>query len=128
MDVSDQVPGRTLAKIGAWLQLGPVFGMIGTAVGMVRAFSTLTTSQSGDPALLSGAIGEVLISTAIGIAFAAIGFFFLLTAVTVYRFRPRWAKVMLVVASLPIAGLATQAIAHALSPRTVDSSQAELTD
>lgn len=124
MNVSDQVPGRTLARIGAWLQLGPVLGMIGTAVGMMRAFATLKTSQSGDPAVLSGAIGEVLLSTALGIAAAAIGFFFLLTAVTVYRFRPRWAKVMLVVASLPMVGLATQAIAHALSPRTVDSSPA----
>ena len=125
MNTPNHVPGRTLAKMGAWLQLGPVFGMIGTVIGMKRAFSTLETSQSGDPAVLSGAIGEVLVSTAIGIGFATIGFVCLLVAMTLYRFRPRWAKVMLAIAAVPVLVLAATAVGQMLSPQTTASPTSE---
>jgi biopolymer transport protein ExbB len=57
-----------------------MIGLTGTVTGMMSAFSTLSTSGAGDPAKLSGAIGEVLIATASGlfIAVPAFMFFYLL--------------------------------------------------
>ena len=58
----------------------PMIGLLGTVTGMIKAFSTLGSSGIGDPASLSGAIGEVLIATASGlvIAIPAFGMFYLL--------------------------------------------------
>jgi biopolymer transport protein ExbB len=58
----------------------PMIGLLGTVTGMIRAFATLGMSGIGDPAQLSGAIGEVLIATASGlfIAIPAFGFFYFL--------------------------------------------------
>ena len=66
----------------------PMIGLLGTVTGMIRAFATLGMSGIGDPAQLSGAIGEVLIATASGlfIAIPAFGFFYFL--------RNRGAKVL----------------------------------
>jgi len=54
----------------------PMIGLTGTVTGMMRAFSTLKTSGAGDPAKLSGAIGEVLIATASGLFIAVPAFMF----------------------------------------------------
>jgi biopolymer transport protein ExbB len=58
----------------------PMIGLLGTVTGMIKAFSTLGTSGIGDPASLSGAIGEVLVATASGllIAIPAFGMFYVL--------------------------------------------------
>jgi biopolymer transport protein ExbB len=66
----------------------PMIGLLGTVTGMIKAFATLGTSGIGDPAQLSGAIGEVLIATASGlfIAIPAFGAF--------YYLRNRGAKVL----------------------------------
>lgn len=58
----------------------PMIGLLGTVTGMIKAFSTLGSSGIGDPASLSGAIGEVLIATASGlvIAIPAFGMFYFL--------------------------------------------------
>ena len=58
----------------------PMVGLLGTVAGMRGAFGELGASGIGDPAALSGHIGEVLIATASGL-FVAIpafmGFYFL---------------------------------------------------
>jgi biopolymer transport protein ExbB len=66
----------------------PMIGLLGTVTGMIKAFATLGSSGIGDPASLSGAIGEVLIATASGlfIAIPAFGSF--------YYLRNRAAKVL----------------------------------
>ena len=58
----------------------PMIGLLGTATGMIKAFSTLGSSGIGDPSSLSGAIGEVLVATASGlvIAIPAFGMFYFL--------------------------------------------------
>ena len=58
----------------------PMIGLLGTVTGMIKAFSTLGSSGIGDPASLSGAIGEVLVATASGlvIAIPAFGMFYYL--------------------------------------------------
>ncbi|MES2594161.1 MAG: MotA/TolQ/ExbB proton channel family protein [Verrucomicrobiota bacterium] len=91
----------TLAKVGAWLQLAPVFGLVLTVLGMMKAFSTLGADGVGDPAQLSGAIGEVLISTAIGFAVGLIGFVLLGIAILGQGCRARWVKVLFWLALLP---------------------------
>ncbi|MGV3659856.1 MAG: MotA/TolQ/ExbB proton channel family protein [Prosthecobacter sp.] len=90
-----------LAKTGAWLQLLPLLGIIGTGLGMMRAFSTLTTHGAGDPAKLSAAIGEVLIATAVGFWGGMIGFVLLGFSLFVQRNQPRWVKVVFWLALIP---------------------------
>jgi flagellar motor component MotA len=90
-----------LAKLGAWLQVLPVVGIIGTVLGMIHTFSTLSTDGVGDPSKLSGAIGEVLISTALGFFGGMIGCVILGVAVFVQRNQPRWVKVVFWLAVLP---------------------------
>jgi biopolymer transport protein ExbB len=58
----------------------PMVGLLGTVVGMRKAFSTLGTTGLGDPTKLSESIGEVLIATASGLFIAIpafMGFYFL---------------------------------------------------
>ncbi len=58
----------------------PMIGLLGTVTGMMGAFQTLKTSGIGDPGLLAGSIGEVLVATASGlfIAIPAFGAFYYL--------------------------------------------------
>jgi biopolymer transport protein ExbB len=46
--------------------------LLGTVLGMIRAFSALATAGSPDPAALSAGISEALINTAIGIGTSAL--------------------------------------------------------
>ena len=66
----------------------PMIGLLGTVTGMIGAFAVLGSSGIGDPAALSGKIGEVLVATASGliIAIPAFGSFYFL--------RNRAAKVL----------------------------------
>jgi biopolymer transport protein ExbB len=56
----------------------PMIGLLGTVIGMIKAFSSLGTSGIGDPSGLSAAIGEVLVATASGlfVAIPAFGMFY----------------------------------------------------
>jgi ABC-type antimicrobial peptide transport system permease subunit len=90
MNPSPPQSGAFIAKLGAWLQLAQFIGLVGTIIGMRKAFSTLKTSGTGDPEILSGAIGEVLISSAAGIAVSFIGVLLVLFAVTACRYRSVW--------------------------------------
>lgn len=66
----------------------PMIGLLGTVFGMKTAFRTLNVSGVGDPSKLSGAIGEVLICTALGLLIAIPAFF------AFYWMRNRSAKVI----------------------------------
>ena len=58
----------------------PMLGLLGTVTGMIGAFQVLGSAGIGDPAALSGKIGEVLTATASGlfIAIPAFGSFYFL--------------------------------------------------
>ncbi|MGC4016507.1 MAG: MotA/TolQ/ExbB proton channel family protein [Luteolibacter sp.] len=58
---------------GIILMLSPIVGAIGMARGMSKAFDALGSSGIGDPQVLSGHIGEVLISTVVGFALFPFG-------------------------------------------------------
>ncbi|WP_019627286.1 MotA/TolQ/ExbB proton channel family protein [Thioalkalivibrio sp. ALJT] len=59
---------RPLEVIGA---LAPLLGLLGTVMGMIRAFRAMEEAGSQvDPAVLSGGIWEALLTTAVGLAVA----------------------------------------------------------
>lgn len=82
--------GRTLALTGAFFQLGPFIGAIGTTIGMMRAFQTLGSNGVSDPQRLSANIGEVLLATAIGLGFSLVGLILICIALFASRFRAPW--------------------------------------
>jgi biopolymer transport protein ExbB len=45
-------------------------GLLGTVLGMIRTFNSITTGGMGDPAALAGGIAEALITTAAGLTVA----------------------------------------------------------
>lgn len=59
--------------LGGLFMTGPFWGVLGTVLGMMKAFDKLADAGPGDPSHLSGAIGEVLVSTAVGVVFFGIG-------------------------------------------------------
>jgi hypothetical protein len=59
--------------IGALLTLGPLWGMIGMALGMMGAFKTLSGDGISDPHALSGRIGLQLASGMAGLVACSIG-------------------------------------------------------
>jgi biopolymer transport protein ExbB/TolQ len=97
--------GRTLAIIGAWMQIAPLIGVIGTVIGMKGAFAELGKNGASDVGALSGHIGEVLVWTVIGLSIAAVGAVLLAIAVIGMKYRRTWAIVVLAVASLNFAGV-----------------------
>src|SRR5688572_20266915 len=54
--------------VGTLLTLSPLFGLLGTVVGMMKAFNAIGVEGAGDTGQLSVGIGEVLVSTAVGLA------------------------------------------------------------
>ena len=59
---------RGLESIGT---LAPLLGLLGTVLGMIRAFAQLEQAgRAVDPSILSGGIWEALLTTAVGLAVA----------------------------------------------------------
>jgi len=59
--------------VGSILALGPLWSMLGSMVGMSRAFDVLGSAGISDPRVLSSRIGEVLLATAAGFVACPIG-------------------------------------------------------
>ena len=58
------------------VQAAPMLGLLGTVIGMIDAFGTLSTAEGAvDPALLAGGIWTALTTTAAGLAIALVTFF-----------------------------------------------------
>jgi biopolymer transport protein ExbB len=74
----ESVAAAELARLGANLRgldsiasLAPLLGLLGTVLGMIRAFIRLEEAGSRvDPALLAGGIWEALLTTAVGLSVA----------------------------------------------------------
>ena len=56
--------------------IAPMVGLLGTVIGMMKAFKTLGESGVSDPRALASAIGEVLMATASGLFIAIPAFIF----------------------------------------------------
>ncbi len=60
--------GLTVLSVSA--QIAPLLGLLGTVVGMIRAFNVLSTQGQTTIRLLAGGIGEALYTTAGGLVVA----------------------------------------------------------
>jgi biopolymer transport protein ExbB len=61
---------RFLNALGTIAAISPLLGLLGTVTGMIQAFEAITSEGVGDPRVLSGGIGEALITTAAGLIVA----------------------------------------------------------
>jgi len=70
--VSREVP--RLEAFQAFLRLavaaGPLLGLIGTVVGMIMTFQSITETGSSDPTLMATGIGQAMIATVLGLGIA----------------------------------------------------------
>ncbi|MBM2578068.1 MotA/TolQ/ExbB proton channel family protein [Jannaschia sp. Os4] len=67
---------RRMRVLEAVVQGAPMLGLLGTVIGMIDAFSTLSLAQGAvDPALLAGGIWTALTTTAAGLAIALATYF-----------------------------------------------------
>ena len=63
---------RNLVVLSTIYQVSPLLGLLGTVMGMVRAFTAIALKGTGDPQLLAGGISEALLTTVIGLFIAII--------------------------------------------------------
>ena len=59
---------RHLVWLQTIAQVSPLLGLLGTVLGMIKMFVSISLSGLGDPQALSGGISEAMITTAIGLA------------------------------------------------------------
>jgi biopolymer transport protein ExbB len=63
-----------LERFQAFLRLavaaGPLLGLIGTVIGMIITFESITASGSSDPKLMAEGIGQAMIATVLGLGIA----------------------------------------------------------
>jgi biopolymer transport protein ExbB len=53
--------------LGAVANLAPMLGLLGTVIGMIKAFDVISQQGTGSPALVASGISEALITTAAGL-------------------------------------------------------------
>lgn len=61
---------RYLHTLGTVAMISPLLGLLGTVVGMIRAFHDIMLHGSGNAALLAGGISTALVTTAAGLIVA----------------------------------------------------------
>ena len=61
---------RFLNPLGTIAAISPLLGLLGTVIGMILAFDAISREGVGDPQVLSGGIGQALITTAAGLIVA----------------------------------------------------------
>lgn len=64
---------KNLRPLGAIASLAPMLGLLGTVIGMIRAFNVVA---DGDPNLVSQSIAQALITTAAGLVIGILALFF----------------------------------------------------
>lgn len=58
---------RFVGTLGTIASVSPLFGLLGTVVGMIKVFSGIDVGGMGDPLIVSRGISEALINTAAGL-------------------------------------------------------------
>lgn len=61
---------RFLNTLGTVAAITPLLGLLGTVIGMIKVFSTITSQGVGNATALAGGISEALITTAAGLTVA----------------------------------------------------------
>ncbi|MCC6817823.1 MAG: MotA/TolQ/ExbB proton channel family protein [Bacteroidia bacterium] len=67
---------KNLSILATIASVATLVGLLGTVIGMIKAFAALATAGTPDPDALSSGISEALINTAIGIGTSAIAIIF----------------------------------------------------
>jgi len=69
---SSEIPyiEKRLRILGTIVTVSPLLGLLGTVMGMIRAFNVISAQGVGDPGALAGGISEALITTAVGLSIA----------------------------------------------------------
>ncbi|MCG8585061.1 MAG: MotA/TolQ/ExbB proton channel family protein, partial [Pirellulales bacterium] len=74
IDAGERVTSKLrkhLRVINGVATVSPLLGLLGTVVGMIRAFNAIATSEAmGRPELLAGGISQALLTTAAGLTVA----------------------------------------------------------
>ena len=67
-----ELPGirRHLTALGTIASASPLLGLLGTVIGMISVFATLSTEANVNPGMLAGGISEALVTTACGLVSA----------------------------------------------------------
>ncbi len=58
---------RRLGVLETVAAVSPLLGLLGTVVGMIRVFATISTASLGNPETLSSGISEAMVTTAAGL-------------------------------------------------------------
>lgn len=66
---------ESLNYLSTIVTLSPLFGLLGTVIGMINAFS-IFNMQAGQPMAITGGVGEALIATATGLSVAVMALLF----------------------------------------------------
>lgn len=61
---------RFLGLLSTIATISPLLGLLGTVLGMIRAFNVIASQGMGTPATLGGGISEALVTTAAGMTVA----------------------------------------------------------
>lgn len=59
-----------LPALGTIASVAPLLGLLGTVIGMIEVFSTISQEDSVNPGKLAGGISQALITTAFGMVIA----------------------------------------------------------
>ena len=59
-----------LRVLGAIANITPMMGLLGTVIGMIKAFNVISLSGTGNPGLVASGISEALITTQMGLVVA----------------------------------------------------------
>jgi len=73
---------RFLNSLGTIAAVTPLLGLLGTVIGMIDVFATITTAGVGEPGELAAGISKALVTTAAGLSVA-------IPALMFYRFFRR---------------------------------------
>ena len=61
---------RFLTSIKIISAVAPLFGLLGTVIGMIATFQAITLFGAGDPKLMAGGISQALVTTVLGLSVA----------------------------------------------------------
>jgi len=67
---------RFLDILGTIASISPLLGLLGTVVGMISVFASITTHGVGDPGALAGGISQAMVTTAAGLSVAIVSLVF----------------------------------------------------
>jgi biopolymer transport protein ExbB len=81
---------RNLGVLGTLSNIGPLIGLFGTVIGIIRAFADIARTGSGGSSVVAMGVAEALITTAVGIVIAVVATIFF--NVFVRRIRTRIAE------------------------------------